>query len=305
VNDLFWVWWCDRLWDNLIVSDEARFKEALNKGILPLIEDKVFKILSECSGNHTWRAERVLQRASAIHNDPYRACDLLSAILDLSCDRAFIAEFHNDIYREDQIMSCTISPASVITREGNLWVIDGKTKVSDLDQCKTLKSIPKSDVEAAPSEPLSPVVIQPPPQPIVQTQPIVQQPSQDPLELDLVQVIRLAGDNVWLAALLVMAVLAKKYIDKLELSKATQEQLNSQCHERHQEALNQVGTINQGLSNVTREAKELDSKVRGELGKQMSDLEKRLLAVEMELRYQKPAASPVGRPKKNPTEDNT
>jgi len=211
----------------------------------------------------------------------------------------------------------------VITREGNFWVIDGKTKVSDLDQCKTLRSIPKSDVEAAPSEPLSPVVIQSPPQPVVQTQPIVQtqpvvqtqpivqtqpvvqQPSQDPLELDLVQVIRLAGDNVWLAALLVMAVLAKKYIDKLELSKATQEQLNSQCHERHQEALNQVGTINQGLSNVTREAKELDSKARGELGKQMSDLEKRLLAVEMELRYQKPAASPVGRPRKNPTEDNT
>lgn len=296
--------WCAWLLDSFEL-EEAEIRAIVQRDVLPLIEIRARQIIQSCPLNHVWRAKKVLHKRGLVRKDPSYACELLAQVNDLSCDSAFIERSHRELFPMENEMACTITPSSVITREGNLWVIDGKTKVSDLSQCKTLKVKGSPEPEPAPSipEPVvqPPVIVQQVPQQVQHT-PMVQQPTQDGLELDLVQVVKLAGDNVWLAAVLVAAVLAKKYIDKLDLSKATQEQLNSSCHQRHQEALTHVTSVSQGMDTLSKEGKEADTKVRADLEKMMGDLEKRVLAVEMELKYQKPAPA-VGRPKKTTEAD--
>ena len=147
-------------------------------------------------------------------------------------------------------MTCIIKTKNpVITREGNLWVIDGKTKVADLSECKFVHAskeeapLPtQQELPVVPITPQPPQVIQYQPQPAVQHQSVVQQPQQG-LELDLLDVVRLAGDNVWLAAVLVIAFLGKKYLEKMDLANAAVSALKGEIDTIASNASKQIDSL--------------------------------------------------------------
>lgn len=229
---------------------------------------------------------------------------------------------------------CVInSGVSTITRDGNLWVVDGKYKVSDLSTCKVITSQAAATPEApAPSEPVAvapPVVHQ---APVVQHPPAVHTETQqlDPSSAELTQLLRLAGDNAWLVAAALLFVFGKQYLEKMEKMKMadtrTKDDLTKECTGRHSEAMNKASEMTGKVEALVTKLEALSGRIdsistkiesvpsRIEAGKTDSvnqakalgdALEKRLLALEMEVKYQsKPSSSSVGRPKKSTTDEN-
>jgi len=229
---------------------------------------------------------------------------------------------------------CVInSGVSTITREGNLWVVDGKHKVSDLSTCKVITGQAGAPETPAPSEPAPPVVHQAPVPPAARAE--TQQ--LDPNSVELNQLLHLAGDNAWLVAAVLLFVFGKQYLEKMEKMKMadtrTKEALMDECKGRHSEAMNKVSevtgkvealvtklealsgrtdSISTKLDSVSTKLESVPSRIEAgktdavNQAKTLGDaLEKRLLALEMDVKYQNKSSSPsVGRPKKSTTDEN-
>lgn len=193
-------------------------------------------------------------------------------------------------------MTCIIKTKNpVITREGNLWVIDGKTKVADLSECKFVHAskeeaptpLEVTPITPQPTAPVTPQVIQYQPPPQNHTQPMVQQPQQG-LELDLLDVVRLAGDNVWLAIVLVVGFLGKKYLEKMDIAQAAYGTLKSEIETLSNNASKQLDTLTtqqEGLSKKLDAVQSKTDSLQSKVDTDLSNLEKKLYAVEMELKY--------------------
>lgn len=195
-------------------------------------------------------------------------------------------------------MTCVIKTKNpVITREGNLWVIDGKTKVADLSECKFVHASKEEAPSVGNTEPVEvPVVAVTPqtyqPVSVPQQQPMVQQPmvqqNTQGGDLDLVQVVRLAGDNVWLAIVLVVGFLGKKYLEKMDIAQATYGTLKGEIETLSNNASKQLDTLSTQQDGLSKKLDAVQSKtdaLQSKVDTDLSNLEKKLYAVEMELKY--------------------
>jgi outer membrane murein-binding lipoprotein Lpp len=216
---------------------------------------------------------------------------------------------------------CVInSGVSVITREGNLWVVDGKYKVSDLSTCKVVTAKAEENIPA-PSEPVQevpvPIQVTPPAPPPVHRAEVRQV---DGSTSELNQLLSLAGDNAWLVAAALLFVFGKQYLEKMEKMKLadtrTKDDLTKECTGRHSESItkatelaSKLEGLNSKVESLTSKLEAISNKIEATKGESLTQtkglvdaIEKRVMAVEMEVKYQsKP--NPPGRPKKGATEE--
>jgi len=219
---------------------------------------------------------------------------------------------------------CVInSGVSVITREGNLWVVDGKYKVSDLSTCKVVtakaeENIPTPSEASIPSQEIEPPAPVPVPAPAPVHKAEVRQIDGSTSELN--QLLSLAGDNAWLVAAALLFVFGKQYLEKMEKIKLadtrTKDDLTKECTGRHSESItkatelaSKLEGLNSKVESLTSKLEAISNKIEATKGESLTQtkglvdaIEKRVMAVEMEVKYQsKP--NPPGRPKKGATEE--
>lgn len=199
-------------------------------------------------------------------------------------------------------MTCVIKTKNpVITREGNLWVIDGKTKVADLSECKFVHASKEEAPSVGNTEPVEvPVVAVTPqtyqPVSVPQQQPMVQQNTQGG-DLDLVQVVRLAGDNVWLAAVLVIAFLGKKYLEKMDLATAAVSALKGEIDTIASNASKQIDSLLEKQEAVSKKVEASSTEI--------TSLQKKIYEIEMEVKYAPKSTPPTSaKGKRNPSSED-
>jgi len=226
-------------------------------------------------------------------------------------------------------MTCILNESkSTIVKEGKMWVVDGKYRVKKLSECKivTEEGTPLGEEAEAPADAPQPVVVAPtpPPAPKVVAEVGVAPHAPPPTPLgenqELLEILKLVGGNVWLGFLVVAYVLGKKYLDKMDLAQSSQGKLKEQI-EGASTKLTETNTrldaltskiegsvttkIEQTKSELTSVVKDTKADVSKEIeaakkeSRTMLDsIEKRVIALEMEIKYASAPKAPSGRGRK-------
>lgn len=152
---------------------------------------------------------------------------------------------------------CIIEQGSTITKSGAFWVVNGTRKIPEkvFPTCEWVAPTTKNTrivIQTAEetSAPVLPQSIEPV-QGVPQTEPQVQpqamtgvKPMENTDVNELESLLKYAGDNVWLVALIFAFVLGKKYLEKKETSDSKMKQdLSQQCGDRHSDVSKAVANL--------------------------------------------------------------
>jgi len=240
-------------------------------------------------------------------------------------------------------MSCVIDgEKSKIVRDKGEWVVDGKFRVKDLSECKFKEGINETRIvvhaaeakvvgEGTPKitkEVSAPVGGATPPaltsvvetaQPPASVQQQKESLTMEPTD-EMGQLLKLAGDNAWLVAAVLLFTLGKRYLDmkqqsdkdmKIELEskdKKIREDLGGECQTRHGGALTSVLDLKSKLTDLDRDTKANHEKARQEIEvirKDIEEVKRKMYESELAAKYltrsyedEEEDAPRRGRPKK-------
>lgn len=189
-------------------------------------------------------------------------------------------------------MTCIIdSTTTTIVRKNGYWVIGGKLKVKDLNEC-VFKTAPQDrSIVVGTREQTHPNRTQRDQEQPAQEQLQQEQRSESPMEtlvhtagvvaepddLGLSTIKSIAGDSVWggvaIMALILAARFLNKYFDLQASREKSVEDVSKECGNRHQ-------TNNDSVQRVEKDVASLE--------KAFSELEKRISTLEIESRYLNP-----------------
>ena len=232
-------------------------------------------------------------------------------------------------------MTCILNESkSTIVKEGKMWVVDGKYRVKKLSECQ----IVTEEGEAIGEAPEAPEAAAPVPAPVpapkvvaeVGVAPHAPPPSALSENQELLEILKLVGGNVWLGFLVVAYVLGKKYLDKMDLAQSSQAKMKDEIGKQMGETntkLSETNTKLEGLSTrleglfvgkieqtktdltnsvrdtKTEMVKEIES-AKKESKSSLDAIEKRVIALEMEVKYAgKATAAPRGKKAAATTDD--
>jgi hypothetical protein len=228
-------------------------------------------------------------------------------------------------------MSCLLTDSSVVVKEGKVWVIDGKYRVKKLSECQIVGGEKEDSApEVVVEQPQAAVISAPPPAPVVPQATVGVPTHTTPSEnQEFIELFKLVGGNAWLALVVVVYVLGKKYLEKMDLAQASQAKLKEEISKQASETNTKIegvsskldsvvsvkieqnktevlGQIRDTKTEISKEldvlrrdsAKEIDS-LKKESKVLVDSLEKRVLGLEMEVKYLSGnKGTPSGRGKK-------
>jgi hypothetical protein len=166
---------------------------------------------------------------------------------------------------------CVIEQGSTVTKSGAFWIVNGTRKIPEkvFATCEWVTPTNESTriVVQTTEENTTPVLPQrvelpqevPQELPQRETKPLVGAKPMENSEInELESLLKYAGDNVWLVALIFAFVLGKKYLDKKETSDTKLKQdLSQQCGDRHSDVTKTVANLEKQITETRENTNEI------------------------------------------------
>lgn len=192
---------------------------------------------------------------------------------------------------------CIIEQGSTVTKDGPFWIVNGNRKISEKDfsTCKWIVSrgnpskivvqTQESKVQHQAAVETQDFVIEAPVPQVFHNE---NKPSGNSTQViensdlnEIATLLKYAGDNIWLAALILAYVLFKKYLERKEMSDSNlKEDLSKKCSDRHSGVSSELEKIRSDVADLR---SEMDSG-RTDLGIRVADIEYDVKSLKKRLR---------------------